>query len=51
MQILYKKIGVQPGEAPVVLTNENMIPRKALKQTLDKTHEMLKAWKEECIPR
>jgi hypothetical protein len=47
---MYRQVGVNPGEV-IELTNENTIPRKALRQTLDKTHEMLKAWKEECIPR
>ena len=38
--------GVQPGEA-VELTKEDTIPARALRQTLDKTHEMLKEWKQD----
>lgn len=49
-QVLYKEYGVQPGEI-VELTVENTIPMKSLRQTLDKTHEMLKAWKLDQIPR
>ena len=48
--VLYRQIGVPPGEA-VELTLESTIPQKALRQTLDRTHEMLKAWKSECVPR
>ena len=42
--VLYREVGVKQGEV-VELTTENTIPVTALKQTLDKTHEMLKAWK------
>ena len=41
---IYKKVGVMPGEV-VELTQENTIPKQALRQTLDNTNEMLKSWK------
>ena len=39
-----------PGEV-VELTKENTIPRQALRQTLDKTNEMLKSWKQDATMR
>lgn len=47
--IKFKQVGVKPGEM-VELTSENMIPARALRQTLDKTHEMLKEWKDSQAP-
>ena len=42
----FRQFGVQPGEV-IELKNENMIPKQALKSNLDKTHEMIKKWKQE----
>ena len=41
-----KQFGVRNGEV-VYLTEDQTIPRNALKQTIDNTHEIFKAWKKD----
>lgn len=48
--VMYRQVGVVQGEQ-VELAHTDKIPMRALRQTLDKTHEMLLAWKQDQVAR